>query len=45
MPLLKITGLTKNYGKAQEISVLRKIDLEVEKGEFVAIMGPSGSGK
>ena len=29
----------------QELRVLKDIDLEVEEGEFVAIMGPSGSGK
>lgn len=45
MSILEIKRLRKNYGKNEEIPVLKKIDLEVEKGEFVAIMGPSGSGK
>jgi iron(III) transport system ATP-binding protein len=38
----EIIGVTKRYG-AQE--VLRGIDLNIESGEFVAILGPSGCGK
>lgn len=34
-----------NMGKAGKLTVLKKINLEVEEGEFVAITGPSGSGK
>lgn len=40
--MLKIQGLYKSYGK---LSVLKGIDLEVEAGEVVVILGPSGSGK
>jgi ABC-type polar amino acid transport system ATPase subunit len=40
--MLKIQGLYKSYGK---LSVLKGIDLEVEAGEVVVIIGPSGSGK
>ena len=44
--LIELKGINKTYKNGdQELRVLKDIDLEVEKGEFVAIMGPSGSGK
>ncbi len=39
---IKVTGLKKNFGDNE---VLKGIDMEVEKGEVVCIIGPSGSGK
>lgn len=45
-PLIKVENLVKVYeSEGVETLVLRGIDLEVDKGDFVAIMGPSGSGK
>lgn len=47
-PLLRMRGIAKIYrlGTAGRIvEALRGVDLEVEGGEFLAIMGPSGSGK
>ncbi len=34
-----------NYKTSQEVCALNKVNLKVEKGEFVLLMGPSGSGK
>jgi putative ABC transport system ATP-binding protein len=42
MTILRVTGLTKRFGATD---VLRGIDLEVTKGERIAILGASGSGK
>jgi putative ABC transport system ATP-binding protein len=45
-PLIRIRGLVKSYTRGgQVIPVLEDIALDVQAGEFVALMGPSGSGK
>jgi len=44
--LVEIRNLDKKYHRGgEEIDVLRGLNLDVEKGEFIAFMGPSGSGK
>jgi len=44
--LIEFRGVTKVYGEGQAaMAALRGIDLQIDEGEFVAIMGPSGSGK
>jgi putative ABC transport system ATP-binding protein len=44
--LIQIRGLDKTYRRGdEEIHVLQGLNLDVDRGEFVAFMGPSGSGK
>ena len=44
--MIKLKGINKYYTSGDEkLHALKNVDLEIEKGEFLAIMGPSGSGK
>src|SRR6201995_3192541 len=44
--LVEIRKLSKVYERGKEkIEVLHHVDLDIEKGDFLALMGPSGSGK
>ncbi|MCA1580793.1 MAG: ATP-binding cassette domain-containing protein [Acidobacteria bacterium] len=44
--MVKTRNLEKSFStRAGQTWVLRRIDLEIEEGEFVSIMGPSGAGK
>lgn len=47
MALIRLSNIEKSFqdGEDRENNVLRRINMEVEKGEFIAIKGPSGSGK
>uniref|UniRef100_UPI00403853CE ATP-binding cassette domain-containing protein n=1 Tax=Segatella hominis TaxID=2518605 RepID=UPI00403853CE len=40
--MIDIKGITKSFGSLQ---VLKGIDLHIDKGEVVSIVGPSGAGK
>lgn len=43
---LQLTNIKKSYGEGSSlVQVLKDINLEVDKGEFVVLLGPSGSGK
>jgi putative ABC transport system ATP-binding protein len=44
--IVEVRGLTKTYHVGDvDVHALRGVDLDVNRGEFLAIMGPSGSGK
>lgn len=44
--IIKMDGIRKSYGEGENrLEVLKGISLEVDDGEFLAILGPSGSGK
>ncbi len=43
--MIHLSNIHKTYQGAQPLHVLKGIDLDIEKGEFVSIMGASGSGK
>ena len=42
MEKIKVKNLKKSYG---DLEVLKSIDLQVQEGEVVCLIGPSGSGK
>jgi len=45
-PIINVENITKSYRRDSfEIPVLKNTSLEVQEGDFIALMGPSGSGK
>jgi putative ABC transport system ATP-binding protein len=45
-PIVSLHGVAKSYVRGkQKVEVLHGVDLQIESGEFLALMGPSGSGK
>src|SRR3989441_172657 len=42
-PIISISGLTKTY--ASGLQALKRVDLEIQKGEIFALLGPNGAGK
>jgi putative ABC transport system ATP-binding protein len=43
--MIELDGVTKIYGNGVKVRALGPVDLVIEEGDLVAIMGPSGSGK
>lgn len=44
--MIQLSNVSKSYQRGNShVTVLHDISLQIEPGEFVAIMGPSGSGK
>ena len=46
MPIVTLNDICKDYQQGKEpVRVLKNVNMEVERGDYLAIMGPSGSGK
>lgn len=45
MSLISLSNIEKQYGGPSPVLALRNVNLDIDRGEFVAVVGPSGSGK
>jgi putative ABC transport system ATP-binding protein len=43
--MIQLTGVSKSFDGRREVTALAGIDLRIERGEMISIIGPSGSGK
>jgi len=45
-PIIQVQGVNKEYGKRKNtVAALKNINIEIQPGEFIAVVGPSGCGK
>ena len=46
IPIIQVQDVNKEYGKGKKtVAALKDINIEIQKGEFIAVVGPSGCGK
>ena len=45
LPVIELRGVSRTFGSSPPVEALRGVDLVVERGDSVSVMGPSGSGK
>ena len=43
--IIKTVNLSKSFFLKKNLNILKKINIEIKKGELIALLGPSGSGK
>ena len=43
--IIKVVNLSKSFFLKKNLNILKKINIEIKKGELIALLGPSGSGK
>lgn len=43
--MITVAGVSKEFDGKRKVAVLQNIELQIERGEMVSLVGPSGSGK